>query len=167
MSEAGFAKASDGRPVNNIDVTAALKRLALPQYSLHQNADGSLSDPSAGKFIPAERHKNLYSGASIPHRPNYGRAPQGKPVLLRQTGDLLPLGEKTGTDDETIRNRLRVLAAVEDSVGKIFKVLQELKELDNTLIIFTSGAGSGRGSPFSVSKQCLMRSSRAGTRCQV
>jgi phenylacetate-CoA ligase len=28
--------------VNNIDVTAALKPLTLPQYQLHQAADGSL-----------------------------------------------------------------------------------------------------------------------------
>ena len=35
-------QAADDRPVNNIDVTAALKPLALPQYRLHQNADGSL-----------------------------------------------------------------------------------------------------------------------------
>ncbi|MDB6029055.1 MAG: betC 2, partial [Verrucomicrobiales bacterium] len=37
---------------------------------LIQNADGSLSDPSAGKFIPAERHKNLYANAAVPHRQN-------------------------------------------------------------------------------------------------
>ena len=35
-------KTAAGRPVNNIDVTEALKSLALPQYRLHQNADGSL-----------------------------------------------------------------------------------------------------------------------------
>jgi phenylacetate-CoA ligase len=35
-------QASDGRAVNNIDVTAALKPLALPQYALHQAANGSL-----------------------------------------------------------------------------------------------------------------------------
>src|SRR3954469_24107094 len=75
---------------------------------LTQNADGSLSDPSAGKFIPAERHKKLYAEAKIPHRPNYGRVPEGKPALLRKIDDLPPLGPGTGTDDETIRNRLRM-----------------------------------------------------------
>ena len=61
--------------------------------------------------------------------------------MLRQIADLPPLGKNTGTDDETIRNRLRVLAAVEDSVGKIFKALEDAKQLDNTLIIFTSDEG--------------------------
>jgi N-acetylglucosamine-6-sulfatase len=108
---------------------------------LTQNADGSLSDPSAGKFIPAERHRDLYRDALIPHRPNYGQAPTGKKALLRNLDGLPPLGAKTGTDDETIRNRLRMLAAVDEAVGKIFKILQETHQLENTLIIFTSDEG--------------------------
>ncbi len=35
-------RAPDGRRVNNLDVTGALKALALPQYQLHQAADGAL-----------------------------------------------------------------------------------------------------------------------------
>lgn len=108
---------------------------------LIQNADGSLSDPSAGKFIPAEKYKNLYADAQLPHRPNYGRSPEGKPSLLRQIGDLPPLGPRTVTDDETIRNRLRMLASVEEGVAGIFTVLEKQNLLDNTLIIFTSDEG--------------------------
>lgn len=108
---------------------------------LIQNADGSLSDPSAGKFIPAERHKKLYADAKIPHRKNYGKPPQDKPALLRTIAGLPPLGEKTGTDDETIRNRLRMLASVDEGLGDIFKTLEDHKQLDNTLIIFTSDEG--------------------------
>ena len=108
---------------------------------LTQNADGSLSDPSAAKFIPAERHKNLYANEAIPHRKNYGHAPDGKPALLQKISGLSPLGPGTGTDDETVRNRLRVLAAVEDGTGRILKVLDDSGQLDNTLIIFTSDEG--------------------------
>ena len=108
---------------------------------LTQNADGSLSDPTAGKFIPAERHKSLYSGANIPHRPNYGHPPDDKPALQRKLGDLPSLDEKTGTDDETIRNRLRMLASVDEAVGKMLKLLKGSGQLDNTLIIFTSDEG--------------------------
>lgn len=108
---------------------------------LIQNADGSLSDPSAGKFIPGEHHKNLYANAQLPHRPNYAKPPEGKVSLLRQIGDLPPLGPKTVTDNETIRNRLRMLASVEDGVADIFKTLENQKQLDNTLIIFTSDEG--------------------------
>ena len=108
---------------------------------LIQYADGSVSDPTGGKFIPAERHKNLYADAQLAHRANYAKAPEGKPSLLRQIGDLPPLGPKTVTKDETIRNRLRMLASVEDGVADIFKTLESQKQLDNTLIIFTSDEG--------------------------
>lgn len=108
---------------------------------LTQYADGSVSDPSGGKFIPAERYKNLYADAQLPHRPNYAKPPDNKPSLLRKVGDLPPLGPRTVTDDETIRNRLRMLASVEEGVGDIFKTLEDQKQSENTLIIFTSDEG--------------------------
>ncbi len=108
---------------------------------LVQNADGSLSDPSAGNFIPAERHRSLYAGATIPHRKNVNSAAGGKPALLRKIEGVPPLSRETGTSDETIRNRLRVLAAADEGLGKIFDVLERKHQLDNTLIIFTSDEG--------------------------
>ena len=108
---------------------------------LVQNADGSLSDPSAGKFIPAERHRRLYAGAPIPHRANYGKAPDGKPALLRSIAGVTPLGPETGTDDETIRNRLRMLASVDEGLGQILKTLEAQGQLDRTVIVFTSDEG--------------------------
>lgn len=108
---------------------------------LTQYADGSVSDPNGGKFIPAERYKNLYADAQPPHQSSYAKAPEDKPSLVRQIGGLPALGPKTVTDDETIRNRLRVLASVEDGVAGIFKTLENQKQLDNTLIIFTSDEG--------------------------
>jgi len=108
---------------------------------LTQNADGSLSDPSAGKFIPADRHQALYANAAIPHRQNYGRPPKDKPALLRAVANMDPLGPATVTDDETIRNRLRMLASVDEGVGDILRTLDEQKQLENTLIVFTSDEG--------------------------
>ncbi len=108
---------------------------------LTQNADGSLSDPGAGKFIPAPRHQELYAGAQIPRRANYGRPPADKPALLRPVTGMPPLGPTTGTDDETIRNRLRMLASVDEGLGDLFSILQERDQLDNTLIVFTSDEG--------------------------
>jgi N-acetylglucosamine-6-sulfatase len=108
---------------------------------LVQHADGSVSDPSAGKFIPADRHKQLYAEATIPHRANYGRPSEGKPALLRPIAGVPPLGPKTGTDDDTIRNRLRMLGSVDEGLGQILEALEKQKELDNTLIVFTSDEG--------------------------
>ncbi|HSE37957.1 MAG TPA: sulfatase [Blastocatellia bacterium] len=106
-----------------------------------QNNDGSVNLADAELFIPAERHKHLYAGRAIPRRPNYGRAPQGKPALQRRIGSLQRLGPATATRDETILGRQRSLMAIEDGVGEILKALQETGHLDNTVIVFTSDNG--------------------------
>jgi N-acetylglucosamine-6-sulfatase len=106
-----------------------------------QRADGSLSDPNASNFIPAERHKDLYAGEKIPRRPNALAAPQDKPALQRQIGDLPPLGPATGSTDASILGRLRMLAAVDESLGGLMRELEESHELDRTLIVVTSDHG--------------------------
>jgi N-acetylglucosamine-6-sulfatase len=106
-----------------------------------QRADGSLSDPNASNFIPAERHKDLYAGEKIPRRPNALVAPQGKPALQRKIGDLPPLGPATGSSDESILGRLRMLAAVDESLGGLLRELEQSHELDRTLIVVTSDHG--------------------------
>ena len=106
-----------------------------------QYADGSVSDPNASKFIPADRHKDMYHGAEIPRRPNYGKAPENKPALQQKLPNLPPLGPRTVTDDETIRNRLRMLHAADEGIGEIMRLLAQQKQLDNTLIVFTSDEG--------------------------
>jgi N-acetylglucosamine-6-sulfatase len=108
---------------------------------LTQRADGSVSDPNASVFLPAQRHKNLYAGAPVPRRPNARDTLEGKPALQRKIGNLPPLGRDTGTSDETIRNRLRMLAAVDEGLGRLLQTLEETKQLDNTLVLFTSDHG--------------------------
>jgi N-acetylglucosamine-6-sulfatase len=107
-----------------------------------QNPDGSLPDPMSAvrNFIPAERHKGLYADKTPPRRPNYG-APRDKPALQRKIGDLPPLSRETATDDETIRNRLRMLAAVDEGIGRMRDVLAKTNQLDRTLFILTSDEG--------------------------
>ncbi|MBK9166233.1 MAG: sulfatase [Bryobacterales bacterium] len=111
---------------------------AVHPYLL-QAADGSVSGD--GRFLPAERHQNLYAGLPVPRRPNAAHPPKGKPALERKIGDLPPLGPDTGTDDETIRNRQRMLAAADDGVGELHKTLSKMGQLDNTIFIFTSDHG--------------------------
>ena len=119
--------------------------LYLAHKAIHpevtQNDDGSINIADAELFIPADRHKNLYAGKAIPHRPNYGRAPQGKPALERAIGNLPPLGLGTVTKDEAILGRARSLMAIEDGVGEILKALKETGQLDDTVIVFTSDNG--------------------------
>ena len=119
--------------------------LYMPHKAVHpeltQLADGSISDPNGGEFVPAMRHKTLFPGAPVPRRPNAGQAPLGKPSLLRRIGNLPPLGASTGTDDETIRNRARMLKAVDEGVGQMRAVLERSGQLDDTVFVFTSDEG--------------------------
>jgi arylsulfatase A-like enzyme len=106
-----------------------------------QRADGSLSDPTLSNFIPAERHKALFADAKVSRRPNALAAPQGKPALLRSIPGVEPPGPGTGSSDDVIKNRLRMLAAVDDGVGELLKVLEATGQLERTVIVFTSDHG--------------------------
>jgi N-acetylglucosamine-6-sulfatase len=116
----------DGRPVKgrgyvtdlfNERAVAFLKRMHARPFCLYvahkcvhpdlvQRPDGSVSDPTAAKFLPAERHRSLYADQQVPRRPNAFQPPRGKPALERSIEGLPPLSRETATDDETIRNRL-------------------------------------------------------------
>ena len=102
-----------------------------------QNADGSVIKPPGGGFEPPERYRTAYARDPLPRRPNYRRPPEGKPALLRSAGrpEALP------TEDETIRNRLRLLMPVEEGVGQLLHVLEETGQADNTAIVFAGDNG--------------------------
>lgn len=108
---------------------------------VQQNNDGSVDLTQSELFIPAKRHEHAYEGRKIPHRPNYGSAPKGKPALLRQIGSLPKLGATTVTPDEAILGRQRSLLAIDEGVGEILKALKETGQLDKTIIVFTSDNG--------------------------
>lgn len=62
---------------------------------LMQRDDGSISDPDAGRFLPAERHESLYAEEGIPRRLNVSDSLEDKPALFRRIEGLPPLGPKT------------------------------------------------------------------------
>ncbi len=108
---------------------------------LIQHDDGSISDPGAAKFLPARRHETLYENDAIPRRLNVLDTLAGKPALLQKIKGLPALSRETGTSDETVRDRLRMLAAVDDGVGQLFSALTKSKQLENTVIVLTSDHG--------------------------
>lgn len=119
--------------------------LMLSHKALHPNilqrADGTVVPIGEGGFIPAERHKTLYTDATPPRRDNYGVPPRGKPALERRIDGLPPLGKSTVTPDETIRDRLRMLVAVDESLGRIMEALQKQGALDKTVIMVIGDNG--------------------------
>ena len=76
-----------------------------------------------------------------PRRANYARLPQNQPALEQKIPGVEPLGPKTLIDDETILNRLRMAKAVDESLGQILSTLERRRELDQTIVIFTSDHG--------------------------
>lgn len=119
--------------------------LYIAHKALHpelvQRDDGSISDPSAARFLPAKRHADLYADAAVPRRLNVTDDLKGKPALLRPIKGLPKLGRGTGTSDETVRDRQRMLAGVDEGVGLLFDALEKSGTLDNTVIVFTSDHG--------------------------
>ncbi|MEX2260560.1 MAG: sulfatase [Bryobacteraceae bacterium] len=121
--------------------------LYLAHKAVHPNItqrdDGSTTaSPSAvGGFIPASRHRTLYAGLKPPRRPSFGKPPHGKPALERLIDGLPPLGPATATPDEAIRNRMRMMKAVDEGLGRILQTLEKTTALDNTLVVFTSDHG--------------------------
>lgn len=110
--------------------------------NIFQNADGSIEAiPADGGFTPPERLKELYAGEEIPRRPNTKSYGEGKPALLRPIEGLPQLGPETGTPDDVILNRLRMLTAADEGFALILEALEETGQLDETLIVVTSDHG--------------------------
>ncbi len=99
-----------------------------------------------GPSTPAARHKTLFADEKITRAPS-AVAPGGATV----PGDLegkpaVAAGQRkdkrsTAQSDETIRNYLRTVVAVDEGVGRILQTLEETGQLDNTVVIFTSDHG--------------------------
>jgi N-acetylglucosamine-6-sulfatase len=102
---------------------------------LMQHGDGSVNLADAERFIPAERHRNLFVGKRIPQRPSAMRPPVGKPALQRTKRDFPSLA------DEVVLGRLRSMMAVEEGVGEILKALRATNQLDDTVIVLASDNG--------------------------
>jgi N-acetylglucosamine-6-sulfatase len=121
--------------------------LYLSHKALHPNItqldDGSSTASPSGVpgFIAADRHKGRFENEPVLRRPNSGIAPSDRPALMRQIGDLPPLGEATVTPAETIHQRQEMLLAVDESLGQIVSAIDALGELDNTIIVVTSDHG--------------------------
>tara|TARA_B100001094_G_scaffold118559_1_gene114320 strand:+ start:76 stop:1539 length:1464 start_codon:yes stop_codon:yes gene_type:complete len=106
------------------------------------------------KHLPAPRHKNLFKNEQLPEPPfeMHKETFKGKPQWQRRK----IFGFKWNENDEIpdvlkekkwpIRKYknlqlLRSLVAVDESVGKVLKALDEIGELENTVIIYSSDNG--------------------------
>lgn len=115
-----------------------------------------------GPFTPADRHKDAYSDAVVADpadiyppragKPTYSRTieqwvkgPDGEPVISRgkSRGDIPTNGKKTLTD--WVRQVNQAVISLDEGVGRVVAALKETKQLENTMIIFTSDQGFAWG----------------------
>jgi len=116
----------------------------------HQAADGTLDLTRFGGYIPADRHRDLYRDAVFPAKPNMlppTEVVESKPAWRdafelkateRSRAALAAIG--AGTQEE-IRQRARMMAAVDEGVGLMLDALAQSGQLDDTLILFLGDNG--------------------------
>lgn len=90
---------------------------------------------------PAERHKNLFRETVVKKPALWDDPGQGKPRAFLQAANMFGQYPDTKNYDEMIRDYCRCLTGVDDNVGKVLAVLDEMKAYDNTAVLYTSDNG--------------------------
>jgi phenylacetate-CoA ligase len=62
-------RAADGRPINNVDISIALRPFPIAQYALHQSADGSLQMRTQGAGVDHSRIREALLSLFGPGQP--------------------------------------------------------------------------------------------------
>ncbi len=115
-----------------------------------QAADGTLKISAQGGYVVAERHRDLYRGEVFPPRPNVrpiAEVIRQKPAWAECFG--LKDSDRARTilsalhagEQEEIRLRAAMMAAVDEGLGQLLEILARKGELDNTCIVFISDNG--------------------------
>ncbi|MFO1311554.1 MAG: sulfatase-like hydrolase/transferase [Burkholderiales bacterium] len=115
-----------------------------------QAADGTLRIAAQGGYVVADRHKDLYRDAIFPKSPNMmspAEVAKRKPAWAEcfamknsETAQAILAALQSGSQEE-IRQRARMMAAVDEGMGAIFGTLERQGQLDNTFIVFLGDNG--------------------------
>jgi N-acetylglucosamine-6-sulfatase len=88
----------------------------------------------------APRHANLFTDVPLPRPTSFNEADvSDKPAWVRNKPFLS--SAKIQELTTLYRKRLRALKSVDDMVGRVVGALRDIRELDNTYIVFTSDNG--------------------------
>jgi N-acetylglucosamine-6-sulfatase len=119
--------------------------LSLAFLAPHSGGPSDPDDP-AGLVTPspAPRHAGRFAGERLPGDPSYNEADlSDKPSFIQ----VLPpiTAARAAAIDENYQQRLESLLAVDEAVVRLVDSLRAERELDNTLILFTSDNGFFHG----------------------
>ncbi len=116
-----------------------------------------------GPFEPAVRHRKLFSDAKIERPASMADTLEGKPAWVK-------LGMEPGHDskgaltdpakfDELVQDYCRTLVAVDEGVGSVLNALDEIGQLDDTVIVFCGDNGYFLGEHNRVDKRAIYEES--------
>ena len=99
-----------------------------------------------GPFQPAPRHLGIFANDTLPIPPNGNGVDSfaGKPdwqILKKKHYKIWDKDPQWNPKFKEPINILETLTAIDESVGRIYKLLEKTNQLDNTMIIFTSDNG--------------------------
>jgi N-acetylglucosamine-6-sulfatase len=137
------------RRANELIAAAAPSRqpffLSVAFVAPHSGLPAEADDPR-GHDTPAvaPRHANAFSSVALPLAPSWNEADvSDKPVAMQARR---PISAARATAiQEGYQQRLESLLAVDDAVASIVGTLRSARELDDTLILFTSDNGFFHG----------------------
>jgi arylsulfatase A-like enzyme len=92
-------------------------------------------------FPPAPGDEKLYENDPLPRAPSWQAPVDGKPALMRPVDYTDPRSPKGGLPDSIIKDRLRMLSAVDRSIGRLLETLSAKGILDQTVFIISSDQG--------------------------
>ena len=92
-------------------------------------------------FPPAPLDARRYEGAVMPHGPSWRAPLTGKPALQRPYDVSDPRSPPGGLPDSVVRDRLRMLSAIDRSIGQLVQTLERRGVRDRTVIVVTSDQG--------------------------
>ena len=114
-------------------------------------------------YTPSEPYASMYSPESLHLPPHSIEEFNNKPPRQQEYAKLCydensPLyifgrGGETGLR-RVVSNYLGLVSQVDDSIGKVISYLQEIGELDNTIVIYTSDHGDYAGEHGLLEKKC-------------
>lgn len=94
--------------------------------------------------VPAPRHYGLFPGLKAPRTPSFNEFDvRDKPAYMQTYPPLTAENEQQ--IDLEYRNRLRSLLAVDEAVEWLLRVLEDVGQLENTYVFFTSDNGYHMG----------------------
>jgi N-acetylglucosamine-6-sulfatase len=119
--------------------------LSVAFLAPHSGGPREPDDPRGiGTPVPAPRHRNRYAAEPLPQTAAFNEADvSDKPAGIRSRP--LLSAQQIANVTENYRQRLESLLAVDDAVAGLVAALRETRELERTLIVFTSDNGFFHG----------------------